>query len=198
MIQEKTLVLFKPDVLQRQIVGELLTRFERKGYKIVAMKITQASKEKAGIHYEAEDSYLKGVGEKSIKSAEEKGEDTSKMDAMEIGTRIRQWNMDYLACGPVVAMVLQGPDIISMVRKIVGSTNPQAADLGTIRGDYSPDSYTLSDMQGRTTRTIIHASDSIESSDREIPLWFEKDEIFEYEAAIEKILFDTGWTSDKS
>lgn len=197
MIQEQTLVLFKPDVLQRQIVGELITRFERKGYKMVAMKIIQPTAEQVGEHYHADKEYLTSMGMKTINNAKEKGEDVSKMVPYEVGAQIRDWNVEYLTCGPVVAMVLQGPHIIEMVRKLVGITNPKQADIGTIRGDYSPDSYTLSDMQGRTTRTVIHASDSVESADREIPLWFEKDEIFEYEAAIEKILYDTGWTKGK-
>lgn len=194
MTQEKTLVIFKPDVLQRQIVGELLTRFERKGFKIIGMKLTHPSRELVGEHYAASEDYLIEVGEKSLKSAKEQGEDTWNMTALEIGSQIRQWNIDYLTCGPVVAMVLQGPTIIQSVRNILGSTNPQNADIGTIRGDYSPDSFMLSNAQGRTTRTIVHASDSIESATREIPLWFNEDELFDYTTGIESILFDAGWS----
>jgi len=194
MINERTLVIFKPDVLQRQISGEILTRFERKGFKIVAMKMTVPSKDLVGKHYEGEKEYLTEVGEKSIKSAKDRGEDTSKMNAFKIGSQIRKWNISYLTCGPVLAIVFQGPMIIQSVRKMAGTTNPLMADIGTIRADYSPDSYLFADTQGRT---ILHASDSIKSAEREIPLWFKDNEIFNYEVGIEKILYDKGWTESK-
>jgi nucleoside-diphosphate kinase len=79
---------------------------------------------------------------------------------------------------------------------MLGSTNPRTADIGTIRSDYTPDSYLLADMQGRTTRTMIHASDSTENAEKEISLWFDEEELFEYDTAIENILFDTGWSDE--
>jgi len=196
MKKEQTLVIFKPDVVQRQIVGELITRFEKKGFKIVAMKLVHPNRELVGEHYEADEEYLKGVGNKSVESARERGEKIPTKTPLEIGNQIREWNIDYLSCGPVIAMVIEGAQVIESVRKMVGKTNPVLADVGTIRSDYTPDSYLLADVQGRTTRTLIHASDSIESASREIPLWFSTKEIFSYETAIEKILYDTGWSSE--
>jgi len=194
MTTEKTLVIFKPDVLQRQIVGELLTRFERKGFKMVAMKMTLPSAKLVKEHYFSDDQYLIDIGQKIIDKAAEKGEEVPTLTAFELGARIRDWNVDYLTCGPVLAIVLQGPMIIQAVRKMAGTTNPLMADIGTIRADYSPDSYLFADAEGRTTRTILHASDSIKSAKREISLWFDENEIFKYEVGIEKILYDKGWS----
>lgn len=189
-LREKSLVIFKPDVLQRQIVGEFITRFERKGYKMVGMKMLQASKDIAGKHYVGDEEYLISIGEKTIKSAKERGEDVSKMDALAIGTAVRKRNLSYLTSGPVLAIVFEGPHIVEMIRKMIGSTSPRDADVGTIRADYSPDSYMIADDQDRSVKNLIHASDSPENAEKEIALWFDKSEISDYEVAIEKILYN--------
>ena len=195
--KERTLVILKPDVIQRQIVGEILARFEKKGFKIVGMKMVWPSKELAGKHYMADDDYNRGVGEKAINGAKERGEDVTGWDALEIGRKVRRYCIEYLSCGPVVAFVLEGNCVIESVRTFLGSTNPSKADAGTIRADYSPDSYVLSDLQGRATRTLLHASDSVESAEREIPLWFKEDELYEYTTAVEYVLYDAGWSKEK-
>lgn len=195
MTSERTLVIFKPDVIQRQIVGELLTRFERKGFKIVGMKMTQPTLELAGKHYTDDEAYLIEVGEKTKAFAKERGEETFDLSDYEVGALVRKWNMEYLSCGPVIAIVIEGPNVVEGVRKMIGKSNPILADVGTIRADYTPDSYLLANTQGRTSRTMVHASDSPENGKREIALWFNEDEIFSYETAIEKILFDIGWSS---
>ena len=195
--KERTLVILKPDVIQRQIVGEILARFEKKGFKIVGMKMVWPSKELVGKHYIDKDEYHKSVGEKTIKSAQDRGEDITGWDALEIGRKVRRYNIEYLSCGPVVAFVLEGNSVIEGVRKFLGSTNPQNSDIGTIRGDFSPDSYFLADLQGRATRTLLHASDSVESAEREIPLWFKKEELYEYTTAVEYVLYDAGWSKEK-
>lgn len=193
MKSEKSLVIFKPDVVERGIVGELIQRFEHKGIKIVAMKMAWPTMELVGKHYEDNEDYLRGVGKKAVKSAEKRGEKLG-IDPLEMGQKVRQWNMEYLACGPVLVMVLQSAHVIDSVRKLIGSTNPYDADVGTIRADYTVDSFQVADTANRTTRTIIHASDSVESANREISLWFSPEEIFDYEIAIEKILYDTNWS----
>jgi nucleoside-diphosphate kinase len=195
--KERTLVILKPDVIQRQIVGEILTRFERKGFKIIGMKMVWPTEELMREHYIDEDEYHRSVGIKAVDNAKEKGEDVTGMDPVEIGRRIRNYNVEYLSCGPVLAFVLEGNSVIEGVRKLLGKTNPRLADVGTIRADYTPDSYFLADMQGRATRTIAHASDSVESAEREIPLWFKDDELYEYSTAIEHILYDAGWSKEK-
>lgn len=189
-------MIFKPDVLQRQISGELLTRFERKGFKVVGMKMVWPTTELVAKHYEDDEDYLRSVGEKSLESAKERGEELPDLTPLEFGQRIRQWNIDYLTCGPVIAIVFEGAHVIESVRKLLGKTNPLAADVGSIRADYSPDSYLLADSQGRTTRTIAHASDAPETAEREISLWFDETELYSYETAIEKILYDAGWTGN--
>jgi len=196
MTKQRTLTVFKPDVIQRQIVGEILQRFERKGFKVVAMKMLVPSAELVGKHYSGDEAYLTDVGSKTIAFAKERGDNIPEGTPLELGQKIRQYNIDYLTCGPVIAMVLEGPNVIEAVRKIIGRSNPILADVGTIRSDYTTDSYFLADVQGRTTRTMFHASDSVEAANREIPLWFEVDEIVEYETAIEKILYDVGWSSN--
>lgn len=196
-IEERTLVIFKPDVIQRQIVGELISKFERKGFKIAGMKLVWPSEELVGNHYVEDEAYLKEVGEKALSNALTRGEVLKETDPVKIGAKIRMWNIDYLSCGPVLAIVLQGPTIVEAVRKIVGSSNPQNADMGTIRADYTPDSFLLADEQGRTTRTLIHASDSVENAKREIGLWFKDSELYNYETAIEKVLFDAGWSAPR-
>lgn len=194
MHKQRTLVVFKPDVLQRQIVGEIISRFERKGYKIVGLKMVQPDRELAGKHYIDDEEYLTSVGESSKKFAKELGEPIPEGTPLEIGQSVRQRNIEYLITGPVVAMVLQGVHVIRSVRKFVGSGNPQNADVGTIRADYTPDSYKFADTQDRAARNIIHASDAEDTAKREIDLWFDESEIFQYDTAVEKILYDENWS----
>lgn len=193
--KEKSLVVFKPDILQRQIVGEIISRFERKGFKIVAMKMLIPSKELVAKHYEDKKAYLVETGEKAKKGAIARGEDVSNWNSLEKGKWIRESNINYLTCGPVLAMVLQGFGVISGVRKMLGSTSPADGDVGTIRADFSLDCFALAEEQGRITRSMIHASDSAENAEREIGLWFNATEISEYETAAEKIFYDVGWSS---
>jgi nucleoside-diphosphate kinase len=195
--KERSLLLIKPDVLQRQIVGEILSRFEKKGFKIVAMKMLNATKEQVGEHYIDEESYLIGVGDKSKKAAEERGEDVSDWNSLEVGKGFRMKNIEYLTEGPIIAMILEGYGVIKGVRKLLGSTSPSAGDVGTIRDDYSLDAYYLADTLSRSTRTMIHASDSVDSAKREIKIWFNDNEICDnYETAAEKIFYDYGATEN--
>jgi nucleoside-diphosphate kinase len=193
-VVERTLILVKPDVIQRQIFGEILSRFERKGFKIIGMKMLNATKEQVAEHYVDEEEYLKEVGEKAKKGAIARGEDVSDWDSLERGKIIRKHNIVYLTCGPIIAMVLEGHGVISGVRKILGSTSPAAGDVGTIRDDYSYDTFALADYVSRATRTMIHASDSVENAKREIGIWFEEGELCsDYETVAEKIFYDEGW-----
>lgn len=194
LAEERTLVLMKPDVLQRQIVGEILTRFERKGFKVVAMKMLNATKAQAESHYIDDEEYLIGTVEGAKRNAIAKGEDMSNWNSLERGKVIRRNNISYLTCGPIFAMVLEGPGVITGVRKLLGSSNPSGSDVGTIRADYSFDSYDLADLVARSTRTMIHASDSEDNAQREIKIWFGEKEICNnYETVAEKIFYDITW-----
>lgn len=191
---ERTLILVKPDVLQRQIVGEILSRFERKGFKIIAMKMLNATKEQMEDHYTDEESYLIETGEKAKKGAMARGEDVSNWNSLEKGKIIRNNNVVYLTCGPIISMVLEGHGVIDGVRKILGSSSPADGDVGTIRDDYSYDTYALADYISRATRTMLHASDSVENAERELKIWFKESELCNnYETVAEKIFFDTAW-----
>lgn len=191
---ERSLLLIKPDVLQRQIVGEILSRFERKGFKIIGLKMLNATKEQVGDHYINEEAYLIETGEKAKKGAIARGEDVTNWNSLEKGKIIRQRNIDYLTCGPIVAMVLEGFGVIAQVRKVLGSTSPADGDVGTIRDDYSLDTYALADYVSRSTRTMLHASDSVENAERELKIWFKEKEICNnYETGVEKIFYDEGW-----
>lgn len=189
---ERTLVLLKPDAVKRQIVGELITRFERKGLKISALKLIQPTVELAGKHYTDSEEWLKDSGERTYNSYVEKGVEPP-MSARDLALNTRRKLMDGLTAGPLVAVVLQGAHVIEIVRKMRGATSPQAADVGTIGFDYSVDSYELADAGDWPIRNIIHASDSPENAEREIAIWFEKHDLIEYTSAIEHILYSKSW-----
>jgi len=191
IMKERTLVILKPDAVQRALVGEIISRFERTGFKILGMKTVYASKDLAGQHYADDEEWLISVGEKTKKSYEKKGV-TMKETAKEIGQRIRQQLMDFISMSPVVALVLEGHDVIEKIRTMTGGTAPNSAAPGTIRGDLSFDSYGLSDKSGRPIQNLIHASDSKESSEREIKLWFEEKELHAYERVDEALLYRKG------
>jgi nucleoside-diphosphate kinase len=190
---ERTLVLLKPDAVKRQIVGELITRFERKGLKITALKMILASEAQAGAHYTDSEEWLKDSGERTYNSYLEKGLEPP-MEARDLALNTRRKLMDGLTAGPLVAIVLQGAHVIEILRKMRGATSPQAADVGTVGFDYSVDSYELADAGDWPIRNIIHASDSPENAEREIAIWFKKDEITSYTSAIEHILYSKDWS----
>lgn len=185
---ERTLVLVKPDGVQRALVGEIISRFERPGFKIIAMKMVWADPSLAGKHYADDQAWLKSVGDKTIAGYAKKGISVND-DALTIGNRVRQQLMDFIAMSPVVALVLEGHGVIDKVRKIVGETNPAAAMPGTIRGDYSLDSYGLADDCGRPIQNLIHASDAPATAEKEIALWFNAEELHPYQRVDEAFLY---------
>jgi len=171
-VKQKTLVLIKPGLVKRGLVGEILGRFEKKGFDILAMKMVIPGRNLIEQHYRDDRVYLISVGENSRKAARRRGENTDKWNSLEFGGEIRQRNIDSLSGNKVVAMVLEGDFAISQVRLMIGSTEPLSAQPGTIRGDFCLHSYLESDAEGISLRNGIHASDSEESSAREINLWF--------------------------
>ena len=193
-LHEKSLVLVKPDGVQRGLIGEIITRFERKGLKIVAMKMVWPDKALAKKHYDMPESDKIILGERTIASYEEKGVDLKKTP-IEIAENVQKRLINYLTTGPVVAMVIEGAHAIAHVRKIRGATNPLSADVGTITSDYTIDSYFLSDPDERAIRNLVHASGSVEEGKREVALWFKDGEIHDYDLAIEKVLYSKDWES---
>jgi nucleoside-diphosphate kinase len=163
MAVERTLVVFKPDAVQRGIVGEILTRFERVGLKIVATKMIAPTKEHYYKHYEE-------IGKMITRRGQDKFDIT----------------LEMMVQGPVIAMVLEGVEAVELVRKLVGTTEPKSAAPGTIRGDYSHMSFGYGDSQNKGIPNLIHASGDVDEAEQEVAHWFSDDELYDYEALSEK------------
>ncbi len=192
MKTEQTLVIFKPDAMLRGVIGEIMTRFEKVGLKIVAAKMVNVTKEMADKHYPVtRTEFLKGMGEKTLENYEKYGIDAQKQmgtnDPLEIGKKIREWLVEYIAMTPVLAIVLEAPHAVELVRKLCGHTLPLMSAPGTIRGDFAYDSSYLANHANRAIINLIHASGNVEEAEFEVGLWFGKDEIVSYERADEKI-----------
>ena len=155
-IMERTLVLLKPDAIQRSIMGNIITRFENAGLKVVGMKMVWIDEDFSKKHYSAhvDKSFYKGLEE-------------------------------FITFGPVVAMAVEGIHAIEIVRKMIGSTEPKKALPGTIRGDFAHHSYEWADKKGQAVKNLIHASDSPENAEKEIELWFDDNEIHTYKTVHE-------------
>ena len=190
--KERTLVVVKPDGIQRSLVGEIIKRYERAGLKFVAMKFFVPTAEIVEQHYLLDPNWKVSVGEKAIASYEKKGETPPSNDPEEVGSRVLEGLKKYMTCGPVFAMVLEGGHSVEVVRKITGGTEPRSTDVGTIRGDFVLDSYQMADTDNRAVRNLIHASGSVEEAENEINLWFTKDELIDYKTIQEKILYDVN------
>lgn len=160
---ERTLIVFKPDAVQRGITGEIIARFEKAGLKIVGAKMMAPNAEHFSHHYEE-------IG----KLATRRGQKTFDM------------TVAMMIEGPVLAMVLEGIEAVELVRKMVGATEPKSSAPGTIRGDYAHMSYGHADANEIGIPNIIHASGSLEDAVQEIPHWFSDDQIFEYETVHQK------------
>ena len=187
MHKEQTLIILKPDAVQRNLVGKIIERFENIGLKIVAMKMAQASPEHASKHYKLDEEWAKGVYTKAKASYDKENKKLPYKDHMEMGKAIQARNMKFLCECPVITAVLQGPHAIELVRKMIGSTEPRQALPGTIRGDFaSIESYALTDPRERVLRNLVHASDSVENAKREISLWFSPQELFDYQKEMDK------------
>ncbi len=188
---ERTLVLIKPDGVQRGLVGEILARFEKCGLKIIGMKMVYPNEKLAGDHYIADEAWLTAVGEKAKGAYEKKGVKIDKTER-EIGLDIRGKLIKYLSMSPVVAFTLEGHNAVAHVRKLVGATSPGDAEPGSIRGDYTFDTYALADGTGRPIQNLIHASGAVDEADREIALWFTDKELHDWERVDEALFYRQG------
>lgn len=191
--QEKTLVLVKPDGVKRGLVGEVIKRIERRGLKVIALKMVWAGKEHIHQHLPKSEEWMERLGQKTLKTFAEYGIDPIQAQGTdnpkEIGEMVKGALIEYLTSGPVVAMVVQGIHAIDMVRKLAGHTLPVFAEMGTIRGDYSIDSPSVANVERRAIHNIMHASENPEEATNEIGLWFSPSEIHEYKRAEEDIMF---------
>lgn len=162
-MQERSLVVFKPDAVERGIVGEILSRFERAGLKIVGMKMIEASAEHLFYHYET-------IGKLATRR----------------GQKVLDVTAEMMKEGPVIAIVLEGIEAISLIRKMVGATEPKSAVPGTIRGDYAHMSYAYADQAEVGIPNLVHASGDAADAVQEVAHWFSQSELFDYEAVHEK------------
>jgi len=160
---ERTLILFKPDTLQRGHVGEILSRFERVGLKIVGTKMLAPDKKHYHTHYET-------IGQVITRR----------------GQAVFDLLLESMTNGPVIAMVLEGVEAVELVRKLVGSTEPKSAAPGTIRGDFSHMSYAYADNANKAISNLIHASGDSDEAKQEIAHWFKDSELFDYSVLNEK------------
>jgi len=161
MSLQRSLILLKPDTLDRGVVGEIITRFEKRGIKIVGLKMLVSEKDTAEKHYT---------------------EDLARRR----GEKIRKVMIAMITSGPIIAAVLEGVDIIEVVRQMIGATEPKSAPSGTIRGDYAHISYKHADERGIGIFNLIHASDSPESAQAEINIWFKPEELINHDPGYTK------------
>ena len=162
-MQERTLIILKPDAMQRGIAGEVITRFERVGLKIVGAKMLRPDYDQYYHHYET-------IGKMVSRRGQEAFDVT----------------LEFMQQGPVLAMVLEGIGAVELVRKMVGTTEPKSAAPGTVRGDYSHISFEYANGQNVSIPNLIHASGDVEEAGQEIAHWFKPEELFDYTAAHER------------
>ena len=190
--KERTLVVVKPDGVQRSLIGEILGRYERTGLKLVGLKMLVPSPDFVEKHYSLDPEWRVKTGLKTIESYKKKGKMPPSEDPLQITEIILRNLKKYLVSGPVVAMVWQGIHAVGIIRKITGGTEPLTSDVGTIRGDLTIDSYEMADIDSRAVRNLLHASGSPEEAEKEISLWFKEEELYNYRLINEAILYDVN------
>ncbi len=191
---ERTFCMIKPDGVKRSLIGDIISRFEKSGLKIVAIRMFTPTADQVRKHYPMSDeAWVMRLGEKSLSAFE--GIDAEAIDVLgtidksEIGKRVSESLVQFMTSGPVVAMVIEGIQAIDMVRKICGHTLPFKADVGTIRGDYSVDSPSVANADFRAIHNLVHASETQKEAKNEIELWFGNDKIPSYDLGSEAIMY---------
>jgi len=190
--EERTLVVIKPDGVQRALIGEIVKRYEQIGLKLVGIKMLVPTEELVEKHYTLDPNWFEITGKKTIKGYVDKGLEPPSTDPIAITKIILNNLKKYITSGPVIAMVWQGAHAVPIVRKLTGGTEPLSSDVGTIRGDYVLDSYQMSDKDSRSIRNLVHASGTPEEAEKEINLWFEDRELIKYRHVQEEILYDVN------
>ena len=187
--QERTFVILKPDTVQRSLMGDVIGRFERVGLKFVGMKMIVPREEQLLTHYNKDEAWFLKKGDRIVKELAEAGLPVTK-EPIEYGKDIIRTIVHYMTAAPVLAMVLEGNQSVAVVTKLVGSTEPATSDVGTIRGDFTLDSYGHSSYENRAVRNLVHCSESPAEAEREIAIWFTEDELMNYTTAQERIMYD--------
>ncbi len=190
--KQRTFVMIKPDGVQRNLVGEVISRFERVGLKLVAMKMIVPDVERLTKHYSKSDEWYESKGQKSVDNLVKRGVVPTK-PAIEYGKDIIRALIDYMSCGPAILMIWEGNKSMEVVKKLVGGTEPTTSDIGTIRGDYTLDSYDKANEDSRAVRNLMHCTDPADGEEeafREINIWFSPSEIVNYRHVQEVVLYD--------
>lgn len=182
-------MILKPDAVQRGLIGEVIKRIENTGLKLIALKLVMANEEQLWEHYNKDEAWFTQKGTRIVEERKAAGMSVEK-EAIEYGKDIIRALVRFMSAGPVVPMVWEGNQAAGIVKKIVGSTEPLSSDAGTIRGDYTLDSYELASRDERAVRNLIHCSDPAADAIREIPIWFGQDELLSYRLLAEQILYD--------
>ena len=187
--KERTFVFIKPDGVQRALIGDIITRFEKTGLKLVALKMFVPDVPRLTKHYGKSDEWCTQKGQNTINGILARGETPTK-EAVEYGRDIVRALLKYMSSSPAIAMVWEGNKAVAVIRKLVGSTEPATSAVGTIRGDMTLDSYNLANLDGRAVRNLIHCTEMPEESQGEIDIWFEKADLINYKHVNEAILYD--------
>jgi len=166
---ERSFVMVKPDGVSRGLTDEIIRRLESAGLTIVVKKEIMADATVVARHYPLDPEYLVTMGHTDVTGWTEE-QKQARIDVMR--PRVEEMQA-FILSGPVVPMVVEGPEgTVAKIRELVGKTNPAEADPGTIRGDFGEDSYEQADREGRSVRTIVHASGNVEEAEAEIKNWF--------------------------
>lgn len=192
MTKERTFIAIKSESIQRHLIGEIISRFERRCLKLVACKMVVPTEGQIAAQYPDEDWWYKKCGERTLKSRRKRGIEDNR-DPAAVGRWVREMLLKDNVGKPLLAMVWEGANAVALGVKTVGHTNPLEADVGTIRGDFTVESYELADEMQHPVRTLVHASKSVEEAEKEINLYFEEEELVEYPLIIEDVLYGAGW-----
>lgn len=190
--KERTLVVIKPDGVQRTLIGEVIKRYERAGLKLVGIKMVVPSADHIEKHYTLDPEWRRITGEKTIASYIKKGETPWTNDPYEVTKVVLENLKKFMTSGPVIPMVWEGAHAVEIVRKITGGTEPRSSDVGTIRGDFVIDSYMVSDTDKRAVRNLVHASGTVKEAEMEIDHWFRREELIDYRLIQDQILYDVN------
>ncbi len=190
--KERSYVMIKPDGIQRSLIGEIIKRIERTGLKIVALKMFVPSEDQCWSHYNKDDAWFLKKGTNTVEFRKKAGLPVEK-EAIEYGKDIIGALVKFMTSGPVVGFVVEGNSAVTVVKKLVGGTEPATSDVGTIRGDFAIDTYTICDVDGRAVRNLIHCTDGDQvEAQREIDIWFTPSEITSYRLVQDEILYDVN------
>ena len=176
--EEKTFIIIKPDGVRKGLIGEIISRFERRDLKVVALEMFHPSRKEMDNHYPKDEKWIRRLGEKTMATYAKYGHDVKKdfgtSDLVRVGKTVRGWLIDFMSSAPMIKIVVQGVHAVDMVRKIVGPTMPYLAEMGTIRGDFSNDSPLNANVERRSGYNLVHASETPEEARHEIQHWFGK------------------------